>query len=40
MGAMKDTAGIMNAANDQMDVSSITTMMREFEKAGMKMEMK
>ena len=37
---MGNTAGIINTANEKMDISGVTTMLREFEKAGMKMEMK
>ena len=40
MGAMQNTVGVMKEADKNMSISDITKMLTDFEKAGMKMEMK
>ena len=40
MGAMQNTVGVMQEADKNMSISDITKMLTDFEKAGMKMEMK
>ena len=37
---MTSTVGVMNEADKSMSITDITKMLTEFEKAGMKMEMK
>ena len=40
MGAMTSTVGVMNEADKNMSIGDVTKMLTDFEKAGMKMEMK
>jgi len=40
MGAMTSTVGVMQEADKNMSIGDVTKMLTDFEKAGMKMEMK
>ncbi len=39
MSAMSSSTAVMQGANEKMNIGEISTMIKDFQKAGMKMEM-